>query len=99
MYVLMAYDVIDGRTEIFRKLLTRYLVHEQKSVFAGDITESQLIKLRGELKRICRSGDSMFELIASNRHNVSVSLIGKEAESDVLVSRDHDHHARSAMVI
>ena len=52
MYVLICYDVPSGRTEKYRKVLTRYLVHEQNSVFGGDLPESKLLKLRSELGSI-----------------------------------------------
>ncbi len=40
MFVVITYDVSSRRTEIFRKILTRFLTHEQNSVFLGDLTES-----------------------------------------------------------
>ena len=37
MFVVVCYDVPAKRTEIFKKLLKEYLVHEQNSVFMGDL--------------------------------------------------------------
>ena len=45
MFVMICYDVPAKRTEIYKKLLKEYLLHEQASVFMGDLPEAQLIKL------------------------------------------------------
>ena len=44
MFMLMTYDVEANRTSRFRKILRRYLNHEQYSVFTGDITEAEAIR-------------------------------------------------------
>jgi len=59
------------------KVLTRYLVHEQNSVFAGDLPESKLLKLRSELGSIAVPEDRVIEITAANKHNVSISLLQK----------------------
>ena len=50
--MLVTYDVEAKRTAIFRKILRRYLNHEQYSVFSGDITEAEAIRLRRELSGV-----------------------------------------------
>ena len=46
MYALICYDVPVGRTERFRKILSRFLIHEtENSAFAGEITEAELCKI------------------------------------------------------
>ncbi len=57
MYMLITYDVEAKRTEKFKKLLRKYLIHEQYSVFSGDITEAKAIELRRELSRLMIPGD------------------------------------------
>ena len=86
MYVLICYDVAAGRTERYRKVLARYLVHEQNSVFAGDLPESKLLKLRSELGSIAIPKDHVIEITAANRHNVS-SLYCKRPRAMALSSR------------
>ena len=39
MFVMVSYDVPARRTEIYRKMLKEFLVHEQASVFMGDLPE------------------------------------------------------------
>jgi len=40
MFAMVTYDVPAKRTEVFRKLLSRYLTHEQNSVFMGRLSEA-----------------------------------------------------------
>ena len=47
MFVLVADDVYARRTAKYRKLLVKYLGHEQFSVFFGDIRRSTLEKCDG----------------------------------------------------
>lgn len=81
MYMLMTYDVAAKRTERFKKLLRCYLEHTQYSVFSGDITDAQAIKLRSELSQLMIPGDRVMEITSANRHNVSVVQLTKN-ESD-----------------
>lgn len=80
MYMLMTYDVNAKRTEKFKKLLRRYLNHDQNSVFSGDITEANAIQLRSELSQLMIPGDKVTEITAANRKNVDVMHLSK-AES------------------
>jgi CRISPR-associated protein Cas2 len=73
MFVLVSYDVDARRTNTFRRLLKKYLGHEQYSVFFGEIPESTLMKLRGEIKTRLQSGDRILEICARNRHNIDVN--------------------------
>ena len=78
MYMLMTYDVEARRTEKFKKLLRRYLVHEQFSVFSGDITEANAIQLRRKLSQLIIPGDRVTEVTAANRQNVEIVQFSKE---------------------
>lgn len=87
MYMLMTYDVSAKRTERFKKLLRRYLGHTQYSVFSGDLTEAQAIKLRSELSRLMISGDKVVEITSANRHNVNVVHLTKNDSAKGKVKR------------
>ena len=59
MYIILVYDIkqVDNFAKVQRyvyKICKRYLVHVQNSVFEGEITLSNLIKLKEELKRYLR---------------------------------------------
>ena len=77
MFMLVTYDVEAKRTAIFRKILRRYLNHEQYSVFSGDITEAAAIRLRRELSGVMIQEDRLTEITAANRRNVQVAHLVK----------------------
>ena len=99
MYVLITYDVEARRTARFRKILSRYLVHEQNSVFGGDLTEATLLKLHRDLASIAVEGDRIFEVRSENRHNVSVSLLHKSPGNAALAHVSHEHHKTNSMIL
>ncbi len=95
MYMVAMYDVKAKRTEKFKKLLRRYLMHTQYSVFCGDITEAQAIRLRRELSQLMIPGDRVTEITAANRQNIDVCHLEKsdsgKGEVARIVSKDHKH--------
>ncbi|QTI82157.1 CRISPR-associated endonuclease Cas2 (plasmid) [Roseomonas marmotae] len=99
MYVLITYDVEARRTRRFHKLLSRYLVQEQNSVFGGEMTNATLLRLHRELAKIARDDDRVFQVIAENRHNVAVSLLCKSDTNATLRNVAHDHHIKNNMVL
>ena len=52
MFVILAYDINQKRVGKVLRICRKYLVHVQKSVFEGKLTEGQLNKLKKELGRI-----------------------------------------------
>lgn len=93
MFVLITYDVKATRTSIFRKLLRRYLHHEQYSVFTGDLTEAERIRLHRELSQTMIAGDRVTEVCAANRHNVQVAHLVKDdsGKGTVRVDQNENH--------
>lgn len=60
MYVILVYDIKSdsGGVKVLSKtfkICKKYLTHIQNSVFEGEVSESQLLKLQMELKSIIRS--------------------------------------------
>ena len=49
MYVILVYDIHQKRVGKALKICRKYLIHIQKSVFEGNITESKLKALKEEL--------------------------------------------------
>ena len=99
MYVLITYDVEARRTRHFHKLLSRYLIQEQNSVFGGDLTEGELLKLHRDLAKLATGADRVFQVLAQNRHNVAVSLLHKSDGNASLEQVAHDHHATDAIIL
>lgn len=95
MFMLMTYDVDAKRTGIFRKILRRYLNHEQYSVFTGDITEADAIRLRRELSEAMIPEDRLTEVTALNRKNIEITHLVKSDSGKGEVSRKKDTRHRS----
>jgi len=51
-YVILVYDIGEKRVGKVFKVCKKYLVPFQKSVFRGEITPANLIKLRSELQKV-----------------------------------------------
>lgn len=59
MYVVLVYDISlsENGTKVLNKVFKickKYLVHVQNSVFEGEISESQLLKIEYEIKKHIR---------------------------------------------
>ena len=57
MFVILVYDVNAKRTNKVMKTCRKYLIHVQRSVFEGKITEAKLEKLKKEIKKICHADE------------------------------------------
>ena len=73
MFVVIAYDVAAHRTEKYRKLLSRYLMGVQFSVFIGDLTEVKYQQLHGALRHLLQEQDRVLVVSTDNRRNIHVS--------------------------
>lgn len=52
MYIVLTYDINVKRVSKAMKICRKYLVHVQKSVFEGVITDGKLKKLKRELQNL-----------------------------------------------
>jgi CRISPR-associated protein Cas2 len=100
MFVMVTYDVAARRTEKFRKLLSRYLGHEQFSIFYGDLRLSVLEKLRRDLNKLVIDGDRVLEFVVENRHNIDIALLTKDGRAEGMPTRKSDarHKANSVVL-
>ena len=94
MFVLISYDVPAKRTGMYRKLLKEFLVHEQASVFMGDLPESEVIKLVAKISKKIGSKDRVLKLVCTNRHNIQVSRLSKEAAGGQMRQGVHEWHGK-----
>jgi len=79
MFVIIVYDVNQKRVAKLCKFLRRYLSWVQNSVFEGEITESQLERIRlGARKIIDRDEDSIYIYKARSDWNINKEIIGTE---------------------
>jgi len=98
MFVLVTYDVIEGRTEKFRALLSQYLVHEQNSVFSGTLGKPEVAAARRELARLAVDGDRFLLVTSVNRHNVKVERLVSGKSGTLISSEDIDSSASSVVL-
>lgn len=92
MFVVVFYDVPAKRTEIYRKLLSRYLNWMQNSVFAGDLTETIYKKMRFDIKKVLTEDDKLAFISTQNRHNMVVELLEQG------ISKKDDSHQGSGVL-
>jgi len=79
MYVIIVYDVEENRVSKVCKFLRLYLHWIQNSVFEGNITESELKKIKRELKSIIdKNYDSILIFRMRDERYVDKEVIGIE---------------------
>lgn len=83
MFVIITYDVNETRVNRVRKLLKKYLIWTQNSVFEGEITEGKLNKCLTEINNITiDEEDSIYIYNVKNPRNIKKYVIGNEKSFD-----------------
>ena len=95
MFVMVCYDVPAHRTEVYKKLLKEYLIHEQASVFMGDIPESEVIRMVDKISRRIKPEDKVLKLVCRNRHNVKVTRLSKDALGGQMCQQEDTWHGKN----
>lgn len=62
-YVFLFYDVEERRVNKVFKKCKKYLNHWQKSVFRGPLTNSEILELENELKRIIDKNKDFISIV------------------------------------
>lgn len=57
MFAILMYDVSSKRVQKVFKTASKYMIHEQNSVFIGRLTDSKLKALESEIKTIMKEED------------------------------------------
>jgi CRISPR-associated protein Cas2 len=79
MYVLVVYDVNEKRVAKVLKYLRTHLNWIQNSVFEGEVTDAQLLKIKNRLLQLTKSDeDSVIIFTAWEKRWLSKSVIGRE---------------------
>lgn len=82
MYVILMYDIVmdEKGAKVSRntfKTCKKYLTHIQKSVFEGNLTELNLLKLKSELnKHIRKDRDSLLLFVSRNERWLDKEFLG-----------------------
>ncbi len=81
MYVLLVYDVGEKRVGKILKFLRKHLHWIQNSVFEGEITEAQLMKIENGVKKIIDfSSDSVIFFCSRDKKWLDKHIIGQEKQ-------------------
>ncbi|HWP93513.1 MAG TPA: CRISPR-associated endonuclease Cas2 [Thermodesulfobacteriota bacterium] len=78
MYYIMVYDVNVKRVNKMLKLLRKYLNWVQNSVFEGELSDSQLERLKHEIKDIIKSNEDSVIIYAMESKWLARDIIGLE---------------------
>lgn len=84
-YVFLFYDIGEKRVTKVFKICKKYLIHHQKSVFRGNITPANIIKLEEDLKKVIDKDYDFINIIKLyGTYNFEEKIIGtnkKDSES------------------
>lgn len=84
MYVIAVYDIASDEkgAQVWRKVYKcckQYLNHVQNSVFEGDLTASQVVILKKQIRSIVRKDLDSFIIYEIKYYNgIERSILGKE---------------------
>ncbi len=82
MYCIIVYDIEQKRVNKICKALRKYLFWTQNSVFEGEITESDLLRIKYELDRIIdEKVDSVIIFTFERPKWIKREIIGREKGS------------------
>lgn len=80
-YLIVTYDIGEERVNRVRKILKKYFMWVQNSVFEGEITEGKLVKCKLELEKVInKEADSIYFYSLENRLNYRKTVLGIEKE-------------------
>ena len=85
MYYIVVYDIASPRRlPKILKTCRKYLHWVQRSVFEGELTKSQILALKGELKKIISpKSDTVIFFAIRNREVINKESLGKKVEERI----------------
>lgn len=83
MYIILVYDVNEKKCQKVLKVCRKYLNHIQNSVLEGEISESQLFKLKKEIGSLIdgEEGDSIIIFRSREEKWLNREILGYEKRS------------------
>ncbi|WP_022855932.1 CRISPR-associated endonuclease Cas2 [Thermodesulfobacterium thermophilum] len=80
-YLIVTYDIGEERLNKVRKILKKYFMWVQNSVFEGEISEGKLLKCKLELEKVIdKENDSIYFYSLENRLNYRKTVLGIEKD-------------------
>jgi CRISPR-associated protein Cas2 len=85
LFVIITYDIDEKRVSKVHKILKKYLVWTQNSVFEGEITEGKLKQCLGEIRSVIQSNsDSLYLYRIPNPKNIQKVVYGQEKSFETM---------------
>lgn len=85
-YAFLVYDVGEKRVQKVFKICKKYLKHFQKSVFRGELSPSQCIRLRMDLKKVIDQSEDFICIIKLMNESVfGEETLGKKEEKELFL--------------
>jgi len=80
MFVIVSYDITEPyRITRVRKILKKFLIWTQNSVFEGETTEAKLAKCFASINRILdKETDSIYLYKVKNPYNIKKEVFGQD---------------------
>ena len=86
MWVIMTYDVGVKRNARVRKTCRKYLMHVQKSVFEGEISNSKLKKMKWEIASLILPEEDQVAIYTfETERYFSKDVIGYRITDDIII--------------
>ena len=89
MYVILVYDIKtdNGGQKVLNrtfKICKKYLCHIQNSVFEGELSEAQIVKLNYEIRKVIRQDiDSVILFKSRNERWLNKEMWGKNEDTTI----------------
>lgn len=76
-YIYVIYDIKEERVNKIFKTCKKYLEHYQNSVFRGELSESNILKLKNEINKIIdKNEDSVLILFSVSKNSLKTEELG-----------------------
>jgi CRISPR-associated protein Cas2 len=87
MFIILVYDINVKRVAKVLKICRKYLYWVQNSVFEGDISKANFVKLKEELKKIIKSKEDsvLFYTFRTTKYSKRESLGIKKGGQELIL--------------
>ncbi len=84
-FVFVFYDVDQKRCHKLFKICKKYLIHYQRSIFKGNISPANIIKIKKEIQKVTKENDFVCIIKMQGSFVFEEEIIAGEKSSDLFV--------------